>query len=117
MKKILKILIFFTLFPSIVLGAIIKDGGGGSPATPSETSAPSEGDFMGKLKSLVGVLVEIVAAISVIELVYAGFLLATAQGDPEKAKTAKSILIYATLGIGVAALAWALGQLVISALK
>ena len=75
-------------------------------------------DFTKKIQALVeNVLVKIIFAISAIEIAYAGFLFATAQGDPEKVKRAKDILIYAAVGIGVAVIAWLLAEFVAKTVK
>ncbi len=92
MRKILKKFILFLLLVPLIVQA---QGGD---------------EFMSKVEVLVGILIKIVFVISVIELIFAGVLFATAEGDPEKVRRAKNILLYAVIGIGVAAFAWALAN-------
>jgi len=77
---------------------------------PLIVQAQGGDEFMGKVEALVGILIKIVFVISVIELVFAGVLFATAEGDPERVRRAKNIILYAVIGIGVAAFAWALAK-------
>ncbi len=54
------------------------------------------------------ILWPIAVAFFVIMFVIAGFLFATAQGDPEKVKQARNAVIYGVVGVIVALLAWSI---------
>ena len=59
----------------------------------------------------------IIFAISILFILYAAFLFITAAGDENKISTAKSILVYAAIGIAVAILAFAIQSLITSVLQ
>lgn len=59
----------------------------------------------------------IIITITTLYLLYAAFLYVTAKGDPEKANNAKQIIIYAVIGLVVAALAYTVPSIVQSILQ
>jgi amino acid transporter len=81
-----------------------------SPVAPTETSVPQ-----GQITSLQGVLQMLctvfawafyfLIVLAVIFIIIAGFKYLTAAGDPEKVKSAGTMLIYTAVAIGVALLA------------
>jgi hypothetical protein len=81
-----------------------------SPVAPTETSVPQ-----GQITSLQGVLQMLctvfawafyfLLVLAVIFIIVAGFKYLTAAGDPEKVKSAGTMLIYTAVAIGVALLA------------
>jgi hypothetical protein len=80
------------------------------PVAPTETSVPQ-----GQITSLQGVLQMLctvfawafyfLIVLAVIFIIIAGFKYLTAAGDPEKVKSAGTMLIYTAVAIGVALLA------------
>ncbi len=54
------------------------------------------------INNLVSLLFYIILIIGVIFIIYAAFLIITAQGDIEKVNTGKSILLYVAVGIAIA---------------
>ena len=84
-----------------------------SPVAPTETSVPQ-----GQITSLQGVLQMLctvfawafyfLIVLAVIFIIIAGFKYLTAAGDPEKVKSAGTMLIYTAVAIGVALLARAI---------
>jgi hypothetical protein len=57
------------------------------------------------IAGVVTILSYIIGAVSVIVLIFSGFRFLTSGGDPNKVASARSSLIYAAIGIAVAALA------------
>lgn len=79
------------------IGKVIFDTGDGTP--------PNLTDVIGKLiKWVLGFVGTIFFAL----MLYAGFLWMTAQGETEKVDKARSILIQATIGVVIIALAYAI---------
>jgi hypothetical protein len=66
------------------------------------------------VSSIVNVLSVIVGIVAVIFVIYAGFKYVTAGGDSSKVSSAKNTLIYAIVGLVVAALARPLVQFVLT---
>lgn len=54
----------------------------------------------------------IVGGLAAVMIVVAGIVFITANGDPEKIKTARTSLIWAVIGIVVAILAWSIPAIV-----
>jgi hypothetical protein len=55
--------------------------------------------------SIVGFFKQLVLSISMLAILYCGFLFVTAGGDPQTINKAKQILVYALIGMAVAILA------------
>jgi len=60
------------------------------------------------IDAIFSILWPIAVAFFIIMFVVAGFLFATAQGDPEKVSQARSSVIWGTAGVVVALLAWSI---------
>lgn len=80
---------------------------------PGGCAANSDNKINNTLKSVVGILSSIVGAVAVIMLIIAGFRYVTSGGDSSKIASAKNTLIYAIVGIIVAALAQFIVQFVL----
>jgi hypothetical protein len=60
------------------------------------------------LKGLLGVIVKIGIPVSVIFLVWAGFMFVTAGGDEKKIQSAKKTFVWTCIGIGILLGSWLL---------
>ena len=72
---------------------------------------------MGALQDITNWAFAILLAIAVIFLIIAGFQFIFAQGDPDKVKTARMMVLWSLVGVLVAILARGLVELVRQALK
>jgi len=100
MKKVLKILSIqtvLTLFPAAVALAVIE--------------APNL-NFMDSLNRITNWLFSILLVIAAIFIIVAGYTFVTAQGDPERTKTARMFVLYAVVGVLIGFLAKGLVVLV-----
>jgi len=95
MKKIILGLVLFTLvmFPLV--------------ASAQDTLVPI-------VKKLSTWLLSLLSAFAALMIVVAGFTFVTAQGDPEKVKTARNFVLWALVGVLVGGLAWILVQFVVN---
>jgi cation transporter-like permease len=66
------------------------------------------GDFLRIVENFFRILVGLIAIIAVIFIILGAFQFLTAGGNPEAATKAKQQIIYAVIGLFVAAAAWAL---------
>ena len=89
--------------------AVCKD------AAQGQTDNPLFGEN-GVLTSAVGILSLVLGVIAVIVLIVAGIRFATSQGNAQSVGSVRNTVIYACIGIVVAALAQALVQLVLNKL-
>ena len=78
--------------------------GGGTYDIGDSQRAPNV-EFEGALRTIEGMLFNILMAAAVISIIIAAFLFITAAGDPEKIKKARLFVIYALVGVVVAILA------------
>ncbi len=65
------------------------------------------------IKNITNVLLWIVGVVAVIVLIIGGLMYITSAGDTEKTKRAKDAILYAVVGIVIAALAYAIVNFVI----
>jgi len=109
MKKVLVSLVLIgTLVVPVMASATLWDdivglmSGGTKP--PAGTTAPAV-DVMTVLDNITDWLFAILLIIAAIAIIVAGYYFVTAQGDPEKTKTARSFVLYALIGVlvGIAA--------------
>ena len=100
-KKILFLVILAVLFLSSVIPA--------SAALYRPASPVSLVTFMGNLRTMTW---DIFIGLAVICIVVTGILFMTAQGDPEKLKTARASLIWGVIGIVVAIIAYSIETII-----
>ena len=74
--------------------------------TLAQTQLPTSLETI--MSNLAYALVLLIFFLAVFFLIMAGFQYLTAGGDPAKVETATRQLIYAVIGLGVAALSWAI---------
>jgi hypothetical protein len=67
-------------------------------------------ELIGTLETIANLVFTILIAISLIFLVYAGILFVTAAGSAEQVEKARHIILYAIIGLVVAALAWGIRE-------
>ena len=113
MKKLIvkTSLLLSSLIPTAAFAAVTSTGESFDPVderTLPELPANTPKDF----GSLIGVIVEIsrwmfgiLMALSIVFILYAAFLYVISQGNEDRIKMAKTILIYAVVGLVVAVLA------------
>lgn len=106
---------------SIMAGTAYADCPGGDTAEGQvlkgigQTGSECDGDGVANaIAAVVNILSYIVGVAAVIVVIYSGFKYITASGDSNKIGNAKSTLIYALIGLVVAALAQVLVQFVLS---
>ena len=85
-------------------------------ATTSEMQGKSIDGKDGLIKTVVNILLWAVGILSVIMIIFSGFRYITSSGDASKTKSAQSTLIYSVVGLIVAIMAWAIGNMVIKRL-
>jgi len=94
-----------------IFGGIFNWGGTGTSVDNAPTTAPTN-DVMSVLNNITNWLFAILLIVAAIAIIIAAFTFVTAQGDPEKVKTARQFVIYALIGVLVAILARGLVALV-----
>ncbi|MCK4355216.1 hypothetical protein KAW43_02655 [Candidatus Parcubacteria bacterium] len=118
MKKIILgiVITSFLLMPVAMTGlATVSAQAAAFPPTTSPSDSPhtiTTTSVMATLGNIANWIFYILIAVSVVLIVLAGMQYATAQGDPEKIKDAGQKVLYALVGIIVAALAKGLVVLV-----
>ena len=117
MKKILYYLGYLSLLLPLPVLAIGGTSFGSTPEEPTISDVqPSTGpttikDWFGILVDVVGWIFTVTIVVGVAALIIGGLMYITAGGG-DRAKTAGKLIIYAVVGIAVAALAWAIVNLV-----
>lgn len=66
---------------------------------------PKKNPVIGAIKVAITIVAIIIGVLSVIVIIIAGFNMITSTGDPQKVAGARSAIIYALVGIGVAVFA------------
>jgi hypothetical protein len=116
MKKIILGLFIasFLLMPVAMSGLAVIQGADFPPVADSKDSPHGleQTDVMASLGNIADWIFYILIGVSVLFIVIAGIEYVTAQGDPEKIKAAGQKVLYALIGIIVAALAKGLVVLV-----
>ena len=67
------------------------------------------------VKNIISILFWIIGILAVIVIIYAGITFITAAGNPSKVAQAKTMIIYAVIGLAVAILAYAIVNFVVGA--
>lgn len=119
---VLTLVSFIILSPAVLAVSVtdkacatIPDSAVCKDAEQGQTSNPLFGEN-GVLTSVVSILSLVLGVIAVIVLIIAGIRFATSQGNAQSVGNVRNTVIYACVGIAVAALAQALVQLVLSKL-
>lgn len=81
----------------------------------SQGCGNGEAGINGVVSSIVNILSYIVGIVAVIMIIVSGIKFATVGGDSSKAASARTTLIYALIGVAIAALAQVLVRFVLSA--
>ncbi len=87
---------------------------GSKPSVCNDANASSSNPVYGILKSVLNILSYAIGIIAVIVIIIAGLRLILSGGDPQTLNSARNAIIYAAIGIVVAALAQ---SIVVFALK
>lgn len=127
MKRIITNLIValaLALLPGVVLaGSAYADSGCGNPSDAKSQVLNGIGQTGGKcdstgvnnaISAVVNILSFIVGAVAIIVVILSGFKYITSGGDSGKVSNAKNTLIYALVGVAVAALAQLLVHFVLN---
>lgn len=97
-----------------------KDSNGnvvvGADGKPVQVAA-TPGSLILSFKTISNIIIFLVGAVSVIVIIYGGFLYVTSTGDAKRVESAKSTILYAVVGIVVAILAYALVNFVTTSLS
>ena len=124
-----KIILIISILFSIILSPIAfaeggtngVDGSGGTfnacKHVVSGKTAVCSGDSKNATniaKNIISILLWVVGIAAVIVIIYAGITFVTAAGNPSKISQAKTMLIYAVVGLAVAILAYAIVNFVIN---
>ncbi|MBQ6375531.1 hypothetical protein IJJ37_01185 [Candidatus Saccharibacteria bacterium] len=73
----------------------------------------SEADFSNALQGILNGIIGFLGVVAVIVIVIGGVMYMTSQGDPGKTKKAKDTILYATIGLIISVLAFAITNFVI----
>lgn len=103
-NKFALIIVLIIFFPIITYGQL----GGNDSNTKNDTTITLVnplGDKVNDLPSFIYMILEIVfeigAVVSVLAIIYVGFMFVSARGDTEKLVTARRALLYTAIGIAV----------------
>lgn len=97
MKKILLTLVLLGLMVSPTFSAIAQ-----FEETPGEVGREATGDVMTVLDRVVDWLFYILLFVAAVFIIIAAYYFVTASGDPETVKKARTLILYAIIGIVVA---------------
>jgi len=120
MKKVLLssvLLVALLAVPTVAsawcIGGVLGNSCGSTGTTVSNapTQAPNN-DVMSVLENITNWLFAILLVVAAISIIIAAFNFVTAQGDPDKVKSARQFVLYALIGVLVAILARGLVALV-----
>ena len=75
---------------------------------PGPSPGAFGGDFNGLIQILLDILWPVAVAFFIVMFVIAGFLFATARGEPEQVKKARDAVIYGIVGVVVALIAFSI---------
>ena len=93
-----------------VMPDVCKDGSAANTALCRDWNKDKAGSFV---STLVNILLGILAAVSVIVIIFAGIFYVTSMGSSESVKKARETLMYAVVGLIVAILAYAIVNFVL----
>lgn len=79
----------------------------GPDGKPVQTAA-TPGSLILSFRTISNILIFLVGAVSVLALIYGGFLYVTSTGEAKRVESAKSTILYAIVGIVVAIMAYAI---------
>ena len=71
-------------------------------------------NLMGTINTILSVILGILGVVAVAYIIYGGFMITTASGDPAKVKKGKETIMYGVIGLVVALLAFAIVNFVLS---
>lgn len=95
--------IFFSFFINIDNSLASTHSGGTTGGIPNPIGTDS---FTKLLEKIIGYLILIGAPILAIMVIYGGFFILTAGGNPEKFKTGKDVILYAVIGYIIILVSW-----------
>jgi len=120
MKKIKYVLMSLGLITSVGLAALPSNasafdiwGSACSGAAANTALCKKDKSAQDYVKIIVNTLLYVLGAVSVIVIVIAGVYYTTSGGDPALVKRAKDTLLYAVIGLIVAAMAYAIVNFVV----
>lgn len=92
----------------------IQCGTNGASGGTTKSTAQATDSFNNIVSTLLNILTVLVGVVAVIMIVLAGYRFITSGGNAEKVKSARNALLYAIIGIVIAALAQVIAQFVIN---
>lgn len=82
---------------------------------PIDNPGGSSPTLQDNIKIIVNVMMFLLGAIAVIMIIIGGIRYTTSNGDPQQTKSAKDTVLYATIGVVVALIAYAIVNFVLGA--
>jgi hypothetical protein len=80
----------------------------------AQSAPPTNVDIEDVLINIRDWLFYLLLIVAVIFIIIAGYNFVTAQGDPEKVRTARQFVLYALVGVAVAVASWALVNFIVN---
>lgn len=107
------------LVSAIPVGAVSCPSGSvrSSANSYAECSIPEDDadqDLMSRVKVIINVVIGVLGIVAVAMIIIGGIMYTTSQGQPDKVKQAKDIIMYSVIGLIVALLAFAIVNFVLS---
>lgn len=116
LQKIYWLFVLFVLF--LPVGSVFAQTRGGGPGPSTELKNPIKVDSIEQfLSTLLEVVVKIAGPIVVLMIVYSGFLLVKAQGNPDELKTAKKAIMWTVIGAVIVLGAFAISKAIEGTVK
>lgn len=95
--------LFLAVLPAISSAQETGEGGGKNDSiiTLANPLGHKINDLPSFVYTVLGIVFDIGAVLSVLAIIYVGFMFVSARGDPEKLTTARRALLYTIIGIAV----------------
>lgn len=105
-----------TLSPTVGALNITKDGSS-SDSNQALQNNNSSDDFATIMQRVISTLLFVIGIVAVIIIIIGGIRFATANGDPGAIKTARNMILYATIGLIAAIMSYAIVNFVLATFK
>jgi len=115
-KSFLFLFLFCFLFLSFTSLVFAQSGGGGTSSGTSLDNPIGVDDPRDIIGNVIKAVLGIVGSLALLMFIYGGFLWVTSAGNDEKIKKGKDILLWASFGLAVIFMSYALVNFVIEAI-
>ncbi len=112
--KIGTTLVFFVLFSFIILTSLFLIPMSAEALIKNPVNVTSLNQYV---ETAAAALIRVLVPVMVLFLVLSGVMFATARGNPEKLKQAKSMILYTAIGSAIVLGAWLLAEMVTETLS